>query len=88
MTKPTMIALLLLPVLAMSLTMQRALGAAEAESVDGDGFVHLFNGEDLTGWKTEGNWVAQDDGTLAIIPREGEKGWQRYESYLYTEKQY
>ncbi len=79
-----LIALMLLPVLAVSLVLAQDKAAPAAE----DGFVPLFNGKDLAGWKTEGNWVAQEDGTLAIIPRKGESGWQRYKSYLYTEKQY
>lgn len=53
-----------------------------------DGFVDLYNGEDLTGWTTTGNWVPQDDGVLMIRPREGERGWQRFDAYLTTEKQY
>ena len=48
----------------------------------------VFNGKDLTGWKTEGNWVIEDDGVLSMRPREGEKGWKRYGSYLWAEKQY
>ena len=24
-----------------------------------DGFVSLYNGKDLTGWKTTGNWIPQ-----------------------------
>ena len=52
------------------------------------GFVSLFNGKDLTGWKTTGNWLVQEGGVLAIEPREGEEGWQRYDAYLLTEKKY
>ncbi|MFT5466474.1 MAG: hypothetical protein ACI8UO_001574 [Verrucomicrobiales bacterium] len=48
----------------------------------------LFNGKDLTGFKTEGNWVVEEDGVIAIKPREGEKGWKRYGSYLWAETQY
>ncbi|MBX2850350.1 MAG: DUF1080 domain-containing protein [Phycisphaeraceae bacterium] len=51
------------------------------------GFVPLFNGKDLAGWKTEGNWVAED-GLLEIRPVKGKHGWKRYQDYLYTEKQY
>lgn len=54
----------------------------------GPGFTTLFNGKDLTGWKTKGNWFAQDGGVLAIEPREGETGWKRYDAYLWAEKQY
>jgi len=62
-------------------------GAARAEQHD-DGFVDLYNGKDLTGWTTTGNWVPQPDGVLMIQPREGERGWQRYAAYLTTEKKY
>ena len=55
---------------------------------DEDGMTPLFNGKDLTGWKTTGNWLVEKDGVLAIKPREGETGWQRYSAYLFTEKQY
>ena len=55
---------------------------------DDDGFVTLYNGKDLTGWTTTGNWLAEADGVLAIRPREGELGWKRYSAYLYTEKKY
>jgi hypothetical protein len=89
MPKRVCIALFLLPLLAVSVVLaddhKQAGGEKAAEN---DGFVALYNGKDLSGWKTEGNWVPQDDGVLAIIPRKGERGWQRYKSYLYTEKQY
>ncbi|MCA9051441.1 MAG: DUF1080 domain-containing protein, partial [Planctomycetaceae bacterium] len=45
-------------------------------------FKSLYNGKDLTGWKTTGNWLPQQDGSLLIQPREGEKGWTRYDAYL------
>lgn len=51
-------------------------------------FTSLYNGQDLTGWKTTGNWIPQDDGSLLIQPRDGEKGWQRYGAYLWSEKKY
>lgn len=51
-------------------------------------FTPLYNGKDLTGWKTTGNWIPQADGSLLIQPREGEKGWQRYDAYLFSNKRY
>ncbi len=51
-------------------------------------FQSLYNGKDLSGWTTTGNWIPQDNGTLLIQPREGEKGWQRYDAYLWSEKKY
>jgi len=63
--------------------------AAEAKrGADEKGFVTLYNGKDLTGWKTTGNWFAEKDGVLAIKPRPGEKGWGRFGAYLWAEKQY
>ena len=82
----TLIAIALLPLIAVSIALAEHHGK-DKDKAD-DGFVALYNGKDLDGWKTEGNWVPQDDGTLAIIPREGERGWKRYRSYLYTAKQY
>ena len=51
-------------------------------------FTSLYNDKDLTGWKTTGNWLPQQDGSLLIQPRTGEKGWERYDAYLWSEKKY
>jgi hypothetical protein len=55
---------------------------------DQQGFVPMFNGEDLTGWQTTGNWKVLDDGLVTLIPRPGEHGWQRYSAYLTTKRKY
>ena len=55
---------------------------------DLSGFKSLYNGKDLAGWKTTGNWLVQDDGSLLIQPRDGEKGWQRYDAYLWSDQKY
>ena len=52
------------------------------------GLVPMFNGKDLTGWQTTGNWIVEDANTIALKPRPGEKGWTRYKDYLTTERQY
>ena len=52
------------------------------------GWKRLYNGKDLAGWKTTGNWLPQTDGSLVIEPRSGEKGWQRFGAYLWSEKKY
>ena len=57
-------------------------------AADAAGFVPLFNGKDLTWWKTTGNWLVETDGSVSLHPREGEKGWQRYDAYIATEKPY
>lgn len=51
------------------------------------GWVDLFNGKDLTGWQTTGNWIV-NDGVITLNPRAGEEGWQRYDAYLTTTKKY
>ncbi len=55
---------------------------------DGDEFISLFNGKDLSHWQTTGNWLLQKDRSLLIQPRPGEKGWQRYSDYLISKKKY
>lgn len=57
-------------------------------TADAVGYVPLFNGKDLTGWQTTGNWLVEQDGSISLHPREGEKGWQRYDAYLSTQRKY
>ena len=54
----------------------------------GKKWVTLYNGKDLNGWQTTGNWLPQKDGSVLIQPRKGEKGWQRYSAYLWSKKKY
>ena len=54
----------------------------------GGGFTPLFNGKDLTGWRTTGNWIVEKDGSVTLKPRPGESGWQRYSAYLTTRRKY
>jgi hypothetical protein len=54
-----------------------------------DGWFHLLEGKELTKhWFTKGNWILGEEGVVALVPREGEKGWQRYESYLWAKRTY
>jgi hypothetical protein len=39
-------------------------------------------------WTTTGNWKVGDDGVITLEPRPGEKGWQRYDAYLWLHKPY
>ena len=48
----------------------------------------LIAGEGFGGWKTTGNWIAQEGNVLHIKPRPGEKGWQRYGAYLWSDRKY
>jgi Domain of Unknown Function (DUF1080) len=69
---------------ALSLMLAGGLAAEEAA----DGFVEMFNGRDLTGWQTTGNWVIEEGNVLTLKPRPGESGWKRFNDYIATEKQY
>lgn len=51
-------------------------------------FVPMFNGKDLSGWNTTGNWIVEEDNVITLKPRPGEQGWQRYGDYLTTERKY
>jgi hypothetical protein len=75
--KPTLIRTLF----ALAVSLAPALAAA-------DGFVDMFNGKDLAGWKTTGNWLVEDGNVITLKPRQGESGWQRYDAYLTTERKY
>ncbi len=50
-------------------------GGSSIARAEEDGFVPLFNGKDLTGWKTTGNWVVNKKGYVTLKPRPGETGW-------------
>ena len=63
------------------------VGAKEKPAAEKEGFKPLFNGKNLDGWTTKGNWFVKD-GVLHIEPRPGEKGWQRYDAYLWADKPY
>ncbi|HUT95015.1 MAG TPA: DUF1080 domain-containing protein [Thermoguttaceae bacterium] len=61
---------------------------SQPEKARDDGLVPMFNGKDLTGWRTTGNWIIEECGAVALHPRPGERGWQRYDAYLTTERKY
>jgi len=51
--------------------------------------VDLLKGGDLTkNWSTTGNWKLDKDGVVSLVPRKGESGWQRYDAYLWSKKEY
>jgi hypothetical protein len=37
-------------------------------------------------WTTAGNWQVDDKGVVSLTPREGEKGWSRWNSYLWLKE--
>jgi len=64
------------------------LAATAAVAADEEGFVCLPTDKDLGGMVTTGNWSVDDEGVISLNPRPGEKGWQRYSAYLWTDKKY
>ncbi len=66
----------------------RNINIREIPSGSGKLWASLYNGKDLSGWVTTGNWLPQKNGELLIQPRPGEKGWQRYADYIWTKKKY
>ena len=64
------------------------IAGATLASADHHKFITIFNGKDLSKIKTEGNWKIQEDGSLYLEPRAGEKGWKRYGSYLWLKDDY
>ncbi|NLS92607.1 MAG: DUF1080 domain-containing protein [Planctomycetaceae bacterium] len=77
---------------ALTILLGISVAAAAARGADtkpaDDGFVPMFDGKTLKGWQTTGNWVVEDDGSVTLKPRPGEKGWQRYDAYLTTDRKY
>jgi hypothetical protein len=73
-----------LPALALALVL-----ATGARADDKDGWVNLLAGNDLTKhFTTKGNWSVDKEGVVKLEPREGEKGWQRYDAYLWAKGEY
>ena len=64
-------------------------GWSPLQGEDKDGWVDLLAGDDLSkNWTTKGNWSLNDDGVVTLVPRKGEKGWARFDAYLWLKKEY
>ena len=72
----------------VGIVLAAGMGQAADTAKTDDGFVDMFDGKTLSGWVTTGNWVVEEDGTIALQPRPGEEGWQRYDAYLRTARKY
>ena len=53
-----------------------------------DGFVTLFNGKDLSGWTTTGNWLPQRDGSLSFSLAQEKKAGSDMTTNSTSEKKY
>ena len=53
------------------------------------GWTDLLAGGDLSKhWHTKGNWVLGKDGVVKLTPRKGERGWSRFDAYLWLGGEY
>ncbi len=53
-----------------------------------DSWVDLIAGDLNKHWVTKGNWSLDKDGVVTLTPRPGEKGWSRWDMYLWSIKTY
>jgi hypothetical protein len=66
-----------------------AIGFAQGQQDKQAAWVDLLKGGDLKEhWTTTGNWKLDKEGVVSLEPRPGEKGWTRYDAYLWSKKQY
>jgi len=73
----------------IAVTFALVVGTSVSLAQDKDGWTSLLEGKDLTKHCfTKGNWILGEDGVVALKPRKGESGWQRYDAYLWAKKQY
>ncbi len=76
------------PRLFTSLALFLLLFATPLQAEDAE-WTNLLPDNDLSKfWTTTGNWSVDDGGVVTLTPREGEKGWQRYDAYLWLEGEY
>jgi Domain of Unknown Function (DUF1080) len=80
------LASLLVAVLAGFAFIPASLG--QDKKKDKDGWVDLLGDDFTKHCTTKGNWILAPDGVISLVPRKGESGWTRYESYLWAKKQY
>lgn len=59
------------------------------EPADKQGWKDLLAGTKLSdNWTTTGNWQLDSEGVVTLTPRPGERGWQRYDAYLWLQGEY
>ena len=47
-----------------------------------------FKPVDFSTWETEGNWKVDEDAVLTLEPRPGDRGWKRFEDYIWAPRKY
>lgn len=69
------------------LVVMASLVCAKEPPTSADGWVDLVGSDLEKNWTTKGNWSLKD-GVFTLTPREGEKGWDRFDAYLWSKKTY
>src|SRR5262249_19862239 len=65
------------------------LVSSAEDKADKTGWVNLLEGGELTKhWTTSGNWKLDKDAVVSLEPRPGEKGWSRFDAYLWAKRTY
>lgn len=63
--------------------------ASVAVAQEGGKWVDTLAGGELSKhWTTTGNWTLDEKGVATLTPRPGEKGWTRYDAYLWSKETY
>lgn len=71
-------------VLAVAVGLLALMGGLDLRAQEKSDSPDLLAGGELTkNWFTKGNWKLDQDGVVSLVPRAGEKGWQRYDAYLW-----
>jgi hypothetical protein len=64
------------------------VGTLTSAAGDKSDWVNLLDKDLTKHCFTKGNWILGDDGVVALVPRKGESGWQRYDAYLWAKREY
>jgi hypothetical protein len=63
--------------------------ASRAEEKNEGGWLKPLEGGSLDKhWTTTGNWHLDENGVVTLTPRPGEKGWSRFDAYLWLKGEY
>lgn len=64
------------------------VASVEADEKDAEWTDLLADNKLTDNWHTAGNWKISDKGVVTLKPRPGEKGWSRFDAYLWSKKKY
>jgi hypothetical protein len=88
-SRPLLAAICLAGLLLILPTPARSQERGEKSDKGDPGFVPLFNGRDLSGWQTTGNWGYEPGGILALKPPYGRRRLiPDHQSFLWTKSTY